>query len=126
MKNVNIITYVGVATLAVLGVVMATTNPSQRKYEDFAIQKLTEYLKTDVCTKAPKAFENFLQRNCSVLVDSSRPQMQQIIAQTTQQQNFIFFSIYRTDLFINPLIPSYHFATVGAFQNFYIYAAEEQ
>lgn len=126
MKNVNIITYVGVTALAVLGIVMATTNPSQRKYEDFAVQRLTEYLKIDVCTKAPKAFENFLQRNCSVLVDSSRPQMQQIIAQTTQKQNFIFFSIYRTDLQVSPFIPSYHFETVGAFQNFYIYAAEEQ
>lgn len=105
---------------------MATTNPSQRSYEEFAVQQLTQYLKKDVCAKAPKAFENFLQRNCSVLVDSSRPQMQQIIAETTQRQNFIFFSVYRTELFINPFIPAYNFETVGAFQSFYIYTAEKQ
>ena len=126
MKSLKIITYVGAAALAGLGLAMAMTNPSQRNYEEFAVQQLTEYLKKDVCTKAPKVFDNFLQRNCSVMVDSSRPKMQQIIAETTQKQNFIFFSVYRTDLFINPVIPSYHFETIGAFQNFYTYSAERQ
>jgi len=126
MKSLKIITYVGAAALAGLGVAMALTNPSQRNYEEFAVQKLTEYLKKDVCTKAPKVFDDFLQRNCSVLVDSSRPKMQQIIAETTQKQNFIFFSVYRTELFINPVIPSYHFETIGAFQNFYVYSAKRQ
>lgn len=126
MKSLKIIRYIGVVAIAGLGVVMATTNPSQANYEKFAVQQLTEYLKKDVCQKVPKAFGNFLQRNCSILVDSSRPQMQQIIAQTTEKQNFLFFSIYRTDLSINPFIPTYHFETVGIFQNFYIYAAEKQ
>lgn len=126
MKTLKIITYIGAVAIAGLGVLMATTNPSQNNYEKFAVQKLTDYLKKDVCQKAPNVFENFLQRNCSILVDSSRPQMQQIIAQTTQKQNFLFFSIYRTDLSINPFIPTYHFETVGVFQNFYIYAAEKQ
>jgi hypothetical protein len=126
MKSLKIITYVGAAALAGLGVAMAMTNPSQGNYEQFAVQQLTEYLKKDVCIKAPEVFDNFLQRNCSVLVDSSRPKMQQIIAETTQKQNFIFFSVYRTDLFINSVIPSYHFETIGAFQNFYIYSAERQ
>ena len=126
MKSLKIITYIGTVAIAGLGVVMAITNPSQANYEKFAMQQLTKYLKKDVCQKAPKVFGDFLQRNCSVLVDSSRPQMQQIIAQTTQKQNFLFFSIYRTDLSINPFIPTYHFETVGVFQNFYIYAAEKQ
>lgn len=126
MKSLRIIRYIGVAALVALGVAMATTNPSQRNYEEFAVQQLTQYLKKDVCVKAPKAFGNFLQRNCSVIVDSSRPQIHQIIAETTQRQNFVFFSVYRTELFINPFIPTYHFETVGTFQNFYIYAAEKQ
>lgn len=105
---------------------MAVTNPSQPVYEDYAVQRLTEYLKNDVCTQVPKAFESLLQRNCTVLVDSSRPQMQQIISQSTQQQNFIFFSVYSTDLSLNRFIPAYHFETVGAFQNFYTYSAEKQ
>jgi hypothetical protein len=126
MKSSRIITYIGAAALAALGVAMATTNPSQNNYEVFAVQQLTAYLKKDVCTQAPNVFENFLRRNCGILVDSSRPKIQQIIAETTQSQNFIFFSIYRTDLFVNSFIPAYHFETVGAFQNFYIYTAEKQ
>lgn len=126
MKNLRIITYIAVAALAGLGVATALTNPSQAAYEEYAVQQLTEYLKKDVCTKVPKAFESFLQRNCTVLVDSSRPQMRQIIAKSTQRQNFILFSIYRTDLSVSPLIPSYHFQTLAVFENFYIYAAEKQ
>ncbi len=126
MKSLRIITYVGAAALAALGVAMAMSNPGQSAYEKYAVQRLTEYLKIDVCTKAPKVFENFLQRNCTLLVDSSQPQMQQIISESTRQRNFILFSVYTTDLSLNPLIPSYHFATVGAFQNFYTYAAEKQ
>ncbi len=105
---------------------MATTNPSQPAYEEYAVQRLTEYLKKDVCTKVPKALENLLQRNCPVLVDSSRPKIQQLVSESTQRQNFIFFTIYRTDLAVNPLIPSYHVETVGVFKNFYIYEAEKR
>ena len=105
---------------------MAVTNPSQPVYEEYAMQRLTEYLKKDVCTKAPKVFEKLLQRNCGVLVDSSRPQIQQIVSQSTQRQNFIFFSVYRTDLSVNPLLPSYHIETVGAFQTFYTYTAQQR
>lgn len=126
MKSLRIITYIGAAALAGLGVAMAVTNPNQPAYEEYAVQRLTEYLKNDVCTKAPKALENFLQRNCTVLIDSSRPQIQQIVSESTQRQNFILFSIYRTDLSVNPFIPSYHFETMGVVENFYTYAAEKQ
>ena len=126
MKTLRIITYSCGAALAGLGVLMAVTSPSQPAYEEYAVQRLTEYLKKDVCTKAPKAFGGLLQRNCGVLVDSSRPQMQQIVSQSTQRQNFIFFSVYRTDLSVNSLLPSYHIETVAAFQNFYTYKAQQQ
>ena len=105
---------------------MATTNPSQAAYEKYAVQRLTVYLKTDACTKIPKVVEIFLQRNCPVLVDSNQPKIQQIVSESTQRQNFIFFSVYRTDLAISPLIPYYHFETVGVFKNFYTYTAKKQ
>lgn len=126
MKSLRAITYTGAIALAVLGVAMATSNPSQSVYEEYAVQRLTEYLKSDVCTKAPKVFENFLQRNCTVLIDSGRPQIQKLVSENTQRQNFIFFSVYSTDLAVNPLVPSYHFETVAAFQNFYTYMAEKR
>lgn len=126
MKSLNTVMCIGAAALATLGVAMATSNPGQPAYEEYAVQQLTGYIKSDVCTKAPKILEGLLQRNCAVLVDSGRPQIRKLVSESTQRHNFIFFSIYNTNLSVNPLFPSYHFETVAAFQNFYTYAAEEQ
>lgn len=126
MKNLRLVAYVGAAALAGVGIALAITNPSQPEYEEYAVQRLTEYLKSDVCTKAPDLLGGLIQRNCSVLVDSGRPQIQQLVSQNTQRQNFILFSVYNTDLSLNQLVPAYHFETVGAFQNFYTYKAEKQ
>ncbi|MFK0730419.1 MAG: DUF4359 domain-containing protein [Gloeotrichia echinulata GP01] len=126
MKALTIITYVAAAGLAALGVTMAKTNPSQAEYENYAVQRLTDYLKTDVCKKTQNIIENLIHLNCEKAVDSASPQIRPIISQTTQQQNLLFFSIYRTDLKLSDLIPSYRFETVGAFNNFYTYSAEQQ
>jgi hypothetical protein len=126
MKALHIVTAIGGVALAGLGVFMALTNPGQDAYEEYAVEKLTTYLKDDACTQVPKAFGNVLQRQCKTLVDTGRPQIQQIISKTTQRQNFILFSIYRTNLEIGPILPVYHFETVGVFEKFYVYQAQEQ
>jgi hypothetical protein len=126
MKVLKIVAAIGGAAMVVLGVAMALTNPSQDTYEAYAVEQLTTYLKEEACMEVPSVFGNVLQRQCKTFVDTGRPQIQQIIAQTTQRQNFIFFSIYRTNLAIGPVLPVYHFETVGVFQNFYIYQAEQQ
>ncbi len=126
MKSSTILTYLGAAGLAILGVTMAVTNPKQAEYEDYAVQRLTQYLKTDVCKKTQGFIESLVNFKCEKAVESANPQMRQIIASTTKQHDFIIFSVYRTDLKINSWIPSYKFETVGAFNNFYIYRAEEQ
>ncbi len=126
MRSLTIIAYVAAAGLAALGITMAKTNPSQTEYENYAVQRLTEYLKTDVCKKTQNIIENLIHLNCEKTVDSASPQIRQIITGTTQQQNFLLFSIYRTDLKLNSLIPAYKFETVGAFNNFYTYSAEQQ
>lgn len=126
MKALTIITGVAAAGLAALGVIMAKTNPDQPKYEEYAVQGLTKYLKSDVCKKTPNLLENVIKVNCNKLVDSANPQIREIIAVTTVRQNYMIFSVYRTDLKINSWIPSYKFETVGAFDNFYTYSSEEQ
>jgi hypothetical protein len=127
MKPLTIIAYTGAAVgLAALGVTMAKANPSQVEYEEYAVQRLTEYLKTDVCKKTTNFIENLIRFNCEKLVDSANPQIQEIIARTTERQNYIIFSIYRTDLKISSWIPSYKFETVGAFDQFYTYTAEKE
>ncbi|QFS42980.1 DUF4359 domain-containing protein [Nostoc sphaeroides] len=127
MKPLTIIAYTGAAAgLAALGVAMAKTNPSQVEYEEYAVQRLTEYLKSDVCKKTTNLIENLIRFNCDKLVDSANPQIQEILSRTTERQNYLIFSIYRTDLKINSWIPSYKFETVGAFDQFYTYTAEKQ
>jgi hypothetical protein len=108
-----------------LGVALAVTNPGQEAYEDYAQTRLAAYLKEDVCTQTPQEFGEFLKRQCQVLVDTGRPQMQQLIRQTTVRQNFVFFSIYRTNLDVVPVLPAYHFETVGGLSYFFTYQAEE-
>ncbi|WP_337885602.1 DUF4359 domain-containing protein [Fischerella thermalis] len=138
MKALTIMAYVGVFGLAALGVAMAKTNPSQVEYEEYAATRLTEYLNTNVCKKTPKFLENFIQFNCRQVVDSAQPRLREIIADSTVRQDFIVFSIYRTDLNVNSLIPAlrldsilpstpgYQFETLGAFKQFYTYKAEQQ
>lgn len=127
MKVLTIITYVGAAGLATaFGVTMAKTNPSQTEYEGYAAQRLTQYLKDDVCKKTTPLIEKLLHSKCDKLVDSANPQIRQILSATTQRQDFILFSVYYTDLKVSSWIPAYKFETVGAFNNFYTYKAEEQ
>ncbi|UKO98295.1 DUF4359 domain-containing protein [Nostoc sp. UHCC 0870] len=127
MKLFNILAYVGsIGFAAVLGVVMANTNPSQPAYEDYAVQKLTSYLKKDVCNSTTKLIEKLINTNCDKLVSSANPQMRQILSATTERQDLILFSVYRTEFKLNSWIPSYRFETVGAFNNFYTYTAEQQ
>ncbi len=136
MKLLNIIAGTAVAGLTLLGVSMATTNPSQAAYEEYATQRLTQYLKDNVCDKSQsfldKGFlDNLLGKidsQCDKLLDSANPQVQEIISKTTQRQNFIIFSIYHTNLKLESfsLIPGYKFESVGAFNNFYIYKAQKE
>jgi hypothetical protein len=114
-------------TLACLGSVMAMTNPGQGQYEDYATEELTSYLKRSVCTKTAGSVKEALSSGCKTLVDTGRPHLEYIIAQTTTRQNYVLFSIYETDLAFNSssVLPSYQFGTVGIFQKFYTYEADE-
>ncbi|MEA5549854.1 DUF4359 domain-containing protein [Anabaena cylindrica UHCC 0172] len=126
MKVWTIITSVGAAGIAVLGVTMAKTNPQQAEYEEYAVQRLTTYLKTDVCKKTPNFLQNLIQFNCDKLIESVNPQMRDIIASTTKRQNYIVFSVYSTELKLDNLLPNYKFETVGALDNFYTYKVEQR
>ncbi|MBD2215034.1 DUF4359 domain-containing protein [Nostoc linckia FACHB-104] len=126
MKSTTIIAYLAAAGLAVLGIAMASTNPNQTQYEDYASERLSQYLKTDVCKKTQGILQNLINFNCEKTVDSFNPQMRGIIAGTTERQDFLLFSIYRTNLKLNSVIPSYSFQTVGAFNSFYTYSAQQQ
>ncbi|MGB7378663.1 MAG: DUF4359 domain-containing protein, partial [Rivularia sp. (in: cyanobacteria)] len=64
--------------------------------------------------------------NCAKFIDSASPQIQQIVKASSQQHDYLLFSVYHTELQISPFIPSYKFETVGALDNFFTYKAEKQ
>lgn len=126
MKALTTIGCSGAIGLVALGVAMAMTNPSQAAYEEYATQRLTEYLKGDVCQKTSNFFENLIKSQCDSLVDQTIPQVRDILGRSTQKQDFVIFSVYRTDLKLSSWIPLYKFETVGAFNSFYTYTAKPQ
>jgi hypothetical protein len=126
MKTLTIITLIGATGLASLGVVMAQTNPEQTKYEDYALQRLNKFLTTDVCKGTQGLIESWLNLKCDKLVASANPQIRLVIADTTERENYLLFSVYRTEIKVSSWLPGYKLETVGAFNQFYTYNAGEQ
>lgn len=120
--------YILGASLLGIGVATAVTNPSPERYEIFAAQTLSAYLQKNVCSKA-----GVLENTCESAIQDNQPQLKKFIADNTQRQNFLFWSIYKTDLapgellppVVGGLLPAYHFETVGVFSGFHIYQANK-
>lgn len=126
MKLLTIMAFAIATGIVVAGVAMSQSNPTQDKYEEYAVDRLTQYLKSDVCKKTSKLIENLLNSSCNKIVDSTNPQIRDLVSKTTERQDFLLFSVYRTDLTLGTWLPGYKFETVGAFNNFYTYSAEQQ
>lgn len=117
MKKKNAIAAVTGTVLVGLGVLMAATNPGPESYHDYASQRLMEYLQENGCDRLP-----IPKASCVAAIGSVQSDIEDIIRRRTQRQNFIFWSIYKTDLSLPlPIIPAYQFETVGAFGSFYTY-----
>lgn len=117
------------------GVALGLTNPTPTAYDDYATARLSTHLKENVCPQAPGIVGGLLGNACGSLVNDNQERIRMIVAQNTERQNFVVFSIYRTDLSANQLLsanwlegplPAYQFETVGVFQRFFTYRAEQQ
>ncbi|MEM7553982.1 MAG: DUF4359 domain-containing protein [Cyanobacteria bacterium P01_A01_bin.84] len=126
MKPLTVITIATAAGITALGLFMAKTKPSQAEYEKYATQRLSEYLKDNVCVKTPSLLGSLIKFDCNKLVDSANPQIKGLIAETTETHDFLFFRVYHTDLKLNSFLPAYKFESVGAFDNFYTYKAQSK
>ncbi|MGC9502841.1 DUF4359 domain-containing protein [Baaleninema sp.] len=112
------------ARIVVLGVgaVMAVTNPGEAAYDAYAGEKLSVYLKEEACSQAGR-----LQSPCESLVESSQPELQRLIANNTDRQNFLLFSLYHTEFAVPiPGIPSVEAHTIGGFRQFHIYEVKTE
>jgi len=126
MKKQNLLVYAIAAVLAAVGIGMAATNPAPEAYDDYATEQLTAYLEDNACTQAPAVLGDFLQDQCAQLLNDNQEQVRRLIARNTDRQNWLLLSVYKTDLAISDLLPSYHFETIGVFGNLYIYKAEQR
>ncbi len=84
----------GVVLLAGLGSALVLNNPDQEAYEGFATQALIDYAEQNLCKKVP-----FLgAAQCKSVIVSNQAEVRKLITEGTHRQNYIFFSIYATDL----------------------------
>lgn len=121
-----IITGVGVATLSLLAVAMVKSNPSEASYQQYAVTELSSYLKSNVCKKSLGILDKLINNQCGKFVDTASPQIRDLIAASTERDDFMIFSVYRTELKVSDWLPSYKFETIGAFDKFYTYSAQQK
>jgi|GEM_PF-561222 len=124
MKTLKTVVIAGGCVLVGVGGLLAATNPGQAAYNEFATQAAIAYLKVEACAKAPTAFG--LQKLCQSELESNQAKIKQIITDSTQRQNFVFFSRYTTNLSISPDLPSYHVESIGALGQFVIYKTQKR
>ncbi len=133
MKISQIIGIVSGITVLSLGAIAIATNPTPQRYERYAGKTISTYLKDNVCQNAennlPKGLQRMgdvFQNYCKTLVEASQEQLGEIIGTQTSHQNFVFLSLYKTDIELPDPLPHYSFDTVGAFNHFYTYRAQKR
>ena len=127
MKSSQIL--LGVVALGVLGFagLMVATNPDDGAFSEFALAQV----KTQGCKEVPK----IIREQCPQFVQDNQAQVEKLIVQSTERQNYGLFSVYRTNLSTRSIVPNlpifldlpaFQLETVGMLGKFYIYQAEKQ
>lgn len=109
------------------GAVMAATNPDEAAFEQFAL----EQVKAQGCQEVPE----ILRSQCPRFVQENQAQLKKMLGRSTERENYVLFSIYRTNLTARSLIPelplfldvpAFELETVAVLGRFYIYQAKQQ
>lgn len=117
----------GVSLCGVCGILIFS-NPTPQEYEEFAVEEISNYLDTKGCSKLTTqqpSLQNPCQGMLKLFLDVSKIQLKQLISSQTQQQNFLLFSLYRTNLELPAPLPSYQVETIAILKRFYIYSADQ-
>lgn len=139
MKPWQIGTAIAGAGLAAVGISAIATNPGPEAYEAYAAARLATVLTSeceDLARKEDvpgwaKVLQGALQGRCSTLVERTQPALQRAIADNTERRNYLFLSVYRTELAVPELIPGQsgyrlEAETIGLYRNFIIRKAEQK
>ena len=97
-----------------------STNPDRAAYETYAIEQVGE-LARDRCSQAPPGLGILLQAPCRAAIESLKPQIRPLLSATTTRQNWLFFSIYSSDISIPALDFKGRVESIGIFNKFCTY-----
>jgi Domain of unknown function (DUF4359) len=103
-----------------LGGIMALSNPDRSDYENYAVEQIGNLAK-DQCDRAPAGLGILLQGPCRGAIEAYKPQLRPLLAAATSRQNWIFFSIYRSDISIPIVNFNARVESIGIFNNFFTY-----
>ncbi len=125
-----------VGGVLVVGAASVLTNPSPDAYAAYGAAQLSAYANEEVCAEAPSVLgSDVLRAQCQQAIATLQPQIQQLLIDRTEHQNFGVFSLYRTEINLQDLlppelatllatqinIPVYESGTAGVFNQFYTY-----
>jgi Domain of unknown function (DUF4359) len=96
------------------------TNPDRAAYEIYAVEQVGN-LASDQCDRAPAGLGILIQRPCRAAIAAYQPQIRPLIADTTTRQNWLFFSIYRSDISIPAVNFDGRVESIGIFNHFLTY-----
>jgi hypothetical protein len=100
--------------------IAALTNPDRVAYENYAVDRIGEIAK-DQCDQAPSGLGIVLKGPCRAAIESYKPQLRPLLAATTTHQNWILFSIYKSDISIPAANFNAKVESIGIFNRFFIY-----
>ena len=103
-----------------LGGVMALTNPSQSAYESFAVDRIGDLAK-DKCDRAPNGLGAFIQGPCRAAIEAYKPELRPILAAATSRQNWVLFSVYRSNIMVPIVNLQVQVESIGIFDRFFVY-----
>jgi hypothetical protein len=103
-----------------LGGLMALTNPNRAAYESFAVDRIGELAK-DKCDHAPDGLGVFIQGPCRAAIEAYKPELRPVLAATTSRQNWVLFSIYRSNIMVPIVNLQVRVESIGIFDRFFVY-----
>jgi hypothetical protein len=99
---------------------MVLTNPSRSAYESYAVDRIGELAEAK-CDHAPDGLGVFIQGPCRAAIEAYKPELRILLAAATSRQNWVLFSIYRSNMMVPIVNLPVRVESIGIFDRFFTY-----
>ncbi|WP_373542200.1 DUF4359 domain-containing protein [Chamaesiphon sp.] len=106
--------------LGILGCGLGLTNPGSAGYESYAVDRVGDLARSE-CSRAAAGVGIAIEGACQAAIATYTPQLRPLLAATTTRQNWILFSIYRSDISIPEVRFNARVESIGILNNFFTY-----